>query len=517
MFVLLNDWFANFPYLFAMRKLYMLAVLTAFFIQVNAQVKEIPKEAPLPAGITASISKGSVTMVNGKKIDYTTYTGYLDLRNDTGKIIAKMFFVYYKQDGIASANKPITFTFNGGPGSSSVWLHMGGLAPKRVLLKDDGTATAPPYQVVNNEYTWLDKTDLVFIDPVATGFSRPAPGESPRQFHGFNEDLQSMGSFIRHFLSRFERWGSAKFLAGESYGTTRAAGLSKYLQDQHRVYFNGIFLISAILNFGNNDYYPGNDMPRALYLPSYTAAAWYHKKLAPELQADLQKTLKEAESFAIGEYATALIKGSWLTDAEKDKVATKMAYYTGLSKDYCLKANLRVEENRFWKELRRNDGLIIGRLDARFTGRDLEDAGENFSFDPSFSNIDGPFTSALNDYLQKDLNFKEEKGYNIFGDVRPWNYNNVQNQFLNVAEMMRDAMAKNPSLKIYLGRGYYDFATPYFTALYDIEHMQLRPEQRKNVKVYDYNAGHMYYINKPDLIKFKKDVDEFFEFALKKD
>jgi carboxypeptidase C (cathepsin A) len=254
-----------------------------------------------------------------------------------------------------------------------------------------------------------------------------------------------------------------------------------------------------------------------LYLPSYTAAAWYHKKLAPELQADLQKTLKEAESFAIGEYATALIKGGWLTDAEKDKVATKMAYYTGLSKDYCLKANLRVEENRFWKELRRNDGLIIGRLDARFTGRDLEDAGENFSFDPSFSNIDGPFTSALNDYLQKDLNFKEEKGYNIFGDVRPWNYNNVQNQFLNVADMMRDAMSKNPSLKIYLGRGYYDFATPYFTALYDIEHMQLRPEQRKNVKVYDYNAGHMYYINKPDLIKFKKDVDEFFEFALKKD
>ena len=494
----------------------MLAVLAAFFIQVKAQPKVEPKETPIPTGITATISKGSVTMASGKKIDYTTYTGYLDLRNDTGKLIAKMFFVYYKQDGIASASKPITFTFNGGPGSSSVWLHMGGLAPKRVLLKDDGTAMAPPYQVINNEYTWLDKTDLVFIDPVATGFSRPAPGESPRQFHGFNEDLSSMGSFIRHFLSRFERWGSAKFLAGESYGTTRAAGLSKYLQDQHRIYLNGIFLISAILNFGNNDYYPGNDMPRALYLPSYTAAAWYHKKLAPELQADLQKTLKEAEAFALGEYASALIRGGWLTDAEKDKVATKMAYYTGLSKDYCLKANLRVEENRFWKELRRNDGLIIGRLDARFTGRDLEDAGENFSFDPSFSNIDGPFTSALNDYLQKDLNFKEEKGYNIFGDVRPWNYNNVQNQFLNVAEMMRDAMAKNPSLKIYLGRGYYDFATPYFTALYDIEHMQLRPEQRKNIKVYDYNAGHMYYINKPDLIKFKKDVDEFFEFALSK-
>jgi carboxypeptidase C (cathepsin A) len=492
----------------------LLITFISLSLVLIAAAQTTPPTAPLIQGVSAVTTKGSVTMVGGKRIDYTTYTGYLDLRNDTGKLIAKMFFVYYKQDGQDASKKPITFTFNGGPGSSSIWLHMGGLGPKRVLLKDDGTATAPPYQVVNNEYTWLDKTDLVFIDPVSTGFSRPAPGESAKQFHGFNEDLQSMGSFIRHFLSRYERWGSPKFLSGESYGTTRAAGLSKYLQDQHRIYINGIFLISSILNFGNNDYYPGNDLPRALYLPSYTAAAWYHKKLAPALMADLQKTLKESEAFAIGEYASALLKGGWLTDDEKDRIANKMSYYTGLSKDYCLKANLRVEENRFWKELRRADGLIIGRLDGRFTGRDLDDAGETFSFDPSFSNIDGPFTSALNDYLERDLNFKEEKGYNVFGDVRPWNYNNVQNQFLNVAEMMRDAMAKNPALKIYVGCGYYDFATPYFTAKYDIEHMMLRPEARKNIKIYDYEAGHMYYISKPMLIKFKKDVDEFFEFAL---
>lgn len=488
-------------------------VTLSLVVHVTAQTPS--SSLPSILGISVVTTKGSVTMVGGKKIEYTTYTGYLDLRNDTGKLIAKMFFVYYKQDGQDPAKKPITFTFNGGPGSSSIWLHMGGLGPKRVLLKDDGTATAPPYQVINNEYTWLDKTDLVFIDPVSTGFSRAATGESPKQFHGFNEDLQSMGSFIRHFLSRYERWASPKFLSGESYGTTRAAGLSKYLQDQHRIYINGIFLISSILNFGNNDYYPGNDLPRALYLPSYTAAAWYHKKLAPTLMADLQKTLKESEAFAIGEYASALLKGGWLTEEEKDKVATKMSYYTGLSKEYCLKANLRVEENRFWKELRRADGLIIGRLDGRFTGRDLDDAGETVSFDPSFTNIDGPFTSALNDYLERDLNFKEEKGYNVFGDVRPWNYNNVQNQFLNVAEMMRDAMARNPALKIYVGCGYYDFATPYFTAKYDIEHMMLRPEARKNIKIYDYEAGHMYYISKPMLIKFKKDVDEFFEFALK--
>jgi carboxypeptidase C (cathepsin A) len=469
---------------------------------------------PQVSGVTTVVTRSSV-MAGGKKIDYTAYTGYLDLKNDTGKLTAKVFFVYYKKDGEEAAKRPITFTFNGGPGSSSVWLHMGALGPRRVYLKDDGTATSPPYQVVNNEYTWLDRTDLVFIDPVSTGFSRPAPGESPRQFHGYNEDIQSVGSFIRHFLSRYERWGSAKFLAGESYGTTRAAGLSKYLQDQHRIYINGIFLISAILNFGTNDYYPGNDLPRALYLPSYTAAAWYHKKLAPALQADLQKSLKESESFALGEYATALVKGGWLSDADKDRIAEKMSYYTGLSKEFCLLSNLRVEESRFWKELRRSDGLTIGRLDARFTGRDLDDAGENVSFDPSFSNIDGPFTSALNDYFERELNFKEEKGYNIFGDVRPWNYNNVQNQFLNVAESLRDAMAKNPALKVYVGCGYYDFATPYFTAMYDIEHMMLRPEQRKNVKIYTYEAGHMYYINKPSMIQFKKDVDAFYDFCLK--
>ena len=496
---------------------YLLSILVIVFsITVSAQNKPavVNTAEPQVAGVQVVVSRNSVT-VGGKKLDYTAYTGYLDLKNDTGKLVAKVFFVYYKKDGEDVAKRPVTFTFNGGPGSSSVWLHMGAVGPKRVFLKDDGTATAPPYQVVNNEYTWLDRTDLVFIDPVSTGFSRPAPGESAKQFHGYNEDIQSIGSFIRHFLSRYERWGSPKFLAGESYGTTRAAGLSKYLQDNHRIYINGIFLISAILNFGSNDYYPGNDLPRALYIPSYTAAAWYHKKLAPALQADLQKALKESQDFALGEYATALIKGGWLSDAEKDRIAEKMSYYTGLSKDFCLNANLRVKENRFWKELRRKDGLTIGRLDARFTGRDLDDAGENVSFDPSFSNIDGPFTSALNDYFQRELNFKEEKGYNIFGDVRPWNYNNVQNQFLNVAESLRDAMAKNPALKVYVGCGYYDFATPYFTAMYDIEHMMLRPEQRKNVKIYTYEAGHMYYINKPSMVQFKKDVDEFFTFSLK--
>ncbi len=498
-----------------MKKGFLLLVSSILLLQLQAQKQSTPTPTIpelVPAGVTTTTTKNSVT-IGGKKIDYTTNTGYLFLKNDTGKTIAKVFFTYYKKDGEESGKRPLTFTFNGGPGSSSVWLHMGGLGPKRVVLNDEGVSVGPPYQYINNEYSWLDKTDLVFIDPVSTGYSRAAPGESPKQFHGYVEDISSMGSFIRHFLARYERWGSPKFLAGESYGTTRAAGLSKFLQDRYRIYLNGIFLISAVLNFGTNDYYVGNDLPRALYIPSYTAAAWYHKKLAPALQADLQKALKESEEFALGAYATALLKGGWMSVAEKEAVAEKMSYYTGLSKEYILQSNLRVEENKFYKELRRKDGLTIGRLDARFTGRDIDDVGESNSFDPSFSNIDGPFTATINDYFQKDLNFKEEAGYNIFGDVGPWNYNNVQNQFLNVAESLRDAMAKNPALKVYVGFGYYDFATPYFTAKYDIEHMFLRPEQRKNVHSYFYESGHMYYIHKPSLIKFKKDVDDFFELS----
>lgn len=497
-----------------MRQITAVLVFLFCVLLVPAQKNPDGFKELIPSGVQVVVSKGSVTIA-GQKIDYTTHTGYLDLKNDTGKLIAKVFFTYYKKENEDQAKRPVTFTFNGGPGSSSVWLHMGALGPRRVYLQDDGTATAPPYKVISNEYSWLNKTDLVFIDPVATGYSRAAAGESPKQFHGYMEDVQSVGSFIRHFLSRYERWGSPKFLAGESYGTTRAAGLSKFLQDSYRIYINGIFLISPVLNFGSNDYYVGNDLPRTLYIPSYTAAAWYHKKLAPALQADLQKTLRESESFALGEYATALLKGAWLTEAEKEKIAEKMSYYTGLSKEFCLQANLRVEEGRFWKELRRKDGLIIGRLDARFIGRDMDDAGELVSHDPSFTNIDGPFTSAINDYFEKELNFKEDKAYNIFGSVYPWNYNNVQNQYLNVAESLRDAMTKNPALKVYVGSGYYDFATPYFTAQYDVAHMFLRGETKNNIKHYFYNSGHMYYINKPDMIQFKKDVDDFFDWSLK--
>jgi len=486
----------------------MKKLLTLLFcvlaLTLNAQIGKDP------AGVQVVKTKHAITIA-GKVINYTATTGYMHMKADTGKVLAKIFFTYYSKDDEDGAKRPVTFTFNGGPGSASLWLHMGGVGPKRVVLKDDGTATAAPYSYVPNEFSWLDKTDLVFIDPVSTGYSR-AVGEPASKYHGYVEDIKSVGDFVRNFLGRYDRWASPKFLAGESYGTTRAAGLSKFLQDEHRIYINGVILISAVLNFGTNDYNIGNDLPRALYIPSYTAAAWYHKKLAPALLArPIADVLKESEQWAIGPYATALIKGGWMSDAEKSAIAEKMAYYTGLSKELCLQANLRVEENRFYKALRRADGLSVGRLDARFTGRNLDDAGEYVDFDPSFANIDGPFTATINDYLSKELKFTEEKGYNVFGEVYPWSYKNVQNKYLNVAESLRDAMAKNPNLKVYLGCGYYDFATPYFTAVYDIEHMFLRPEQRSRVDIKYYESGHMYYIHKPSLIQFKKDIDSFFD------
>jgi carboxypeptidase C (cathepsin A) len=403
-------------------KYFLLSLLlaTSSIVTAQKQNKETDfKNELTPAGITVVSSNGSVTTQYGKVIDYTAYTGYLNLKNDTGKIIAKVFFTYYKKMHEDVATRPICFTFNGGPGSCSVWLHIGALGPKRLVLKDDGTAPPPPYHITNNEFTWLDKTDLVFIDPVATGYSRAVNSENPHQFHGYNEDVQSIGLFIRNFLSSYERWASPKYLAGESYGTTRAAGLASFLTDNYRIYINGIFLISPILNFGTNNYYVGNELPLALYIPSYTAAAWYHKKLAPVLQSDLQKTLRASEEFAINEYAPALLKGEKLSNEEKEKIAERMSYFTGLSKTYILQANLRVDDNRFYKELLRNEELSIGRFDARFTGRNRDNAGEYVDFDPSFTNVDGPFVSTINDYFLKNLHFKEENPYNIFGNVYP--------------------------------------------------------------------------------------------------
>ena len=469
------------------------------------------------ANIPAPVSTKHTITIKGQLINYTATAGYIQLKTEEGKPKANVFFVAYTKDGVDNLSKrPMTYTFNGGPGSSSVWLHMGIIGPKRVLMSDKGDVLPPPYSYVDNEYSWLDQTDMVFIDPVSTGYSRAVTGENEKQFHGYEEDLQSMADAIRLYCTKYSRWSSPKFLAGESYGTTRAAGLSEYLQSKFKFYLNGVVLISSILNMQTARFDIGNDLPFPLFLPTYTATAWYHKKLSPELQKDLKSTLKEVEDFALGEYNSALLKGSDLTKEEYANIVNKLSRYTGLSKAYIIQTDLRIDIHKFDKELRRTEGLTVGRLDSRFTGRDYNDVGVVPEFDPSNDGtISGPYSAAINHYLKAELKFNNDLPYEILGGrVQPWNYNNVQNRYLNVAESLRKAMAVNPYLKVWVLCGYYDLATPYFAAEYTFSTMGLRPEQKKNVNFTYYEAGHMLYVHKPSLIQVKADADKMYDGVL---
>lgn len=500
-----------------MRKLITYFFVFGIIISAISQEKkpdEKPTFIPPPAPIE---TKGQVT-IGGQTINYTTKTGYMTLKDESGKAKANIFFIYYTKDGVTDLSKrAITYTFNGGPGSASVWLHMGMIGPKRIPMTDKGEALKPPYSYINNEYSWLDKTDLCFIDPVNTGYSRAVNGESERQFLGYVEDIESVGEFIRLHATKYARWSSPKFLAGESYGTTRAAGLAGHLQDKYNMYINGVALISSILNFQTARFQKGNDLPYPLFLPTYTAMAWYHKKIAPEYQSDFNKTMQEVRNFALNEYSTYLMKGDLATEAEENAVVTKLSKFTGLSEKYIRQTDMRIEISRFVKELMREEGKTVGRLDGRFTGIDYDDAGEKYEFDPSLdATISGPYSGTINNYLRQDLKYENDLPYLILtGRVQPWNYNNVQNQFLNVAETLRGAMAENPHLKVWVCAGYYDLATPFFAAEYTFNHMNLRPEQKKNVNFTYYEAGHMMYIHKESLIKIKKDADKYFEDALK--
>ena len=454
--------------------------------------------------------------VQGQVINYTATTGYLVLRTENEEPRAKLFFVAYtKNDETNLAERPLTFSFNGGPGSASVWLHMGALGPKRVLMTEKGESLPPPYTLADNEYTWLDKTDLVFIDPVETGFSRPVKGVKKKEFTGYTQDIESVGDFIRLYTSRNGRWSSPKFLAGESYGTTRAAGLSGYLQDRYGMYLNGLMLISSILNFQTARFGRGNDLPYVLFLPTYAAIAYYHQKL-PEPPARLPDFLKEVEAFARGEYATALMQGDSLPAEQQAAILDKLHRYTGLSTEFLKDVHYRIHISRFVKELRRGEGITVGRLDGGMTGQDYDNAGEHYDFDPSLEGtISGPYTTAINSYLYDELNYKNDLPYEILtGRVHPWDYSNVQNEFLNVAETLRDAMNKNPFLKVHVFNGYYDLATPYFATQYTFNHMYLNDRSADNVSMSYYEAGHMMYIHEPSLKKMKQQVDAFIESAL---
>lgn len=472
---------------------------------------EFPKEV-------TSETKHSVT-INGNTIQYTATAGNIVLKEENGKPKASFFYIAYTKDAVKDpSTRPLTYSFNGGPGSSSVWLHMGVFGPKRVRMNDDGSAYKGSFALDDNAYSILDLTDLVFIDPVSTGYSRPVPGEEGKQFHGFDEDIQSVGEFIRLYTTRAKRWGSPKFLAGESYGTTRAAGLVGWLQDRHGMYFNGVVLFSVAIDFQTLEFQTGNDSPYMLFLPTYTSTAWYHKKLPPDLQANLQNAINESRQFAMNEYSVALMKGDQLSDSERSNIAQKLARYTGLSQQFIESCNLRISDSRFFKELRRSERLTVGRLDSRFIGRDRDAAGEEAEYDPSYAAIQGSFTANFNNYVRNELKYENDITYEILTSIYDeWNPGKqARGHYINSSEPLRKAMTENPALKIFVANGLYDLATPFFATEYTFNHLGLDPSVRNNISMHYYEAGHMMYINKPSLVQLKSDLTSFYQTTLQK-
>lgn len=481
-----------------------------------AAVAQPPAAPPKPATLPeppAPVTRQHELSIGGRTLRYKSIAGLTPLKNARGEIEAHIFSTSYLLEGGADpSRRRVVFSFNGGPGSSSVWLHLGAIGPKRVRMNDDGTMPAAPYQLEPNEATWLEHADLVFIDPVGTGYSRAASPETAKKFFGLRGDIESVGEFIRLWLARHQRWLSPLFLAGESYGTTRAAGLSRWLVD-HGIALNGIALVSTILNFQTVSFATGNDLAYALILPTYTATAWYHKRLSADLQKDLRAALKESESYALSGYLDALNKGDRLTAAERDAAIGKLARLTGLEPRFLGRSDLRVTLSQFRNELLRDRGLIPGRLDSRLTGPAPRGGADSPDFDPSMAAIRPPYTAAWNHYVRAELGYENDAEYYILGGgIGPWEWD-AQNRYADVSEALRAAMARNPFMKIYVGQGYYDAATPYFAAWYTFDHMGIPPEQRANIRRHEYESGHMYYIHVDSLRRLKQDIAAFLEWA----
>jgi carboxypeptidase C (cathepsin A) len=482
----------------------------------DEKAAEKPAEKAAEKEEAPVVTRHELRLASGRVLRYSVTTGMMPLKNDQGDVEARIFFMAYALDRSGGPEtRPLMFSFNGGPGSSSVWLHLGALGPKRVKMRADGAMPSPPYRLVDNEHSWLEDTDLVFIDPVGTGYSRPAKPELGKKFWGVAGDIESVGEFIRLYLTRHERWGSPLFLVGESYGTTRAAGLAGHLVDRG-IAFNGIVLVSSILNFQTARFTRGNDLPYPLFLPSYAATAWYHKKLPAELQAKpVAEFLREVEAFAGGEYPGALQKGDRMSAGERQAVVTRLARYTGLSETYVDEAELRIEIQRFCKELLRHERRTVGRLDSRFRGSDASGVSERPEFDPSLTAIRPPYTAAFNDYVRRGLGYKSDAVYYILGGGigAPWDFGS-QNGFADTSEALRSAFAKNPDMKVFVASGYYDLATPYFATEYTLSHMGLDAAQRARISTGYYEAGHMMYIHEGELAKLRQDVARFIAGAL---
>lgn len=459
--------------------------------------------------------------VGGREIRYTASAGRMPIKDGEGKIDAEMFYVAYTMDGADPSTRPLTFSFNGGPGSASIWLHMGAMGPRKVVLQPQGWMPAAPYRLEDNPNTPLDKTDLVMVDAIGTGWSRPADAAAARRFWNMRGDIESFGEFIRMYLTRNERWSSPLYLFGESYGTTRSAGIAGYLADRG-ISFNGIVLLSTVLSFETLEFAKTNDVPYPLILPSFTWIAGYHRKLPADLQGDIPKAAQEARDWALGEYWAALNKGDALTPQERANVVDKLSRYTGLSKEIIEWANLRIDVRTFTHYLLSDQKLHVGRLDGRYTGPDPNGFMDTPFYDPTSSQTGPPFTSVFNDYARRELNYKTDMPYwtsaQQSGNFH-WSWTGVEGfggGYPDTATALRQAIVKDPFLRVLVMEGHYDLATPYVAVDYTMDHLDLTPQYRKNISFTQYDSGHMVYLDSQSHAKMKQDLANFIDATTKK-
>ncbi len=461
---------------------------------------------------------------NGETIRYRATAGTLPLfKESDGEVQARIFFVSYERlvpDGNGGwiepepGDRPITFSFNGGPGSSSVWLHLGAWGPRRVEMGDAGDLLPPPWTLVDNEATLLDRSDLVFIDPVTTGYSRAVDGVNDHDYHGLERDGRAVAEFIRLWTTRHERWGSPKFIAGESYGTTRAAWLANELQDRHGMFLNGVVLVSSVLEFGTVRFDRSNILPDVLYLPTYAATGWFHGAVDRDRFPTMETVVDEARRFAMDVYMPALARGTALAGDDRAAVVAGLANLTGLDPQFIEDWDLRLWGGPFQKELLRDQRMTVGRLDSRFVGRDARAAGQSPEYDPSMSAIQGPYTATLNDYVRRELGFQSDLPYEILtGRVHPWDYSRWENRYVDVARSLREAMVQNPDLRVFHAGGWYDMATPPMAADWVFDHLELEPADRERIERRYYPAGHMMYVHDESRAALDADLGGFYDRA----
>jgi carboxypeptidase C (cathepsin A) len=490
-----------------------LLVLTSPMLSRAQEKAETSQEAPPEAKVATTAHQ--ITL-GDKSIAYTVNAGTMLMKDEADKPIALFGYTAYVADGVDKVTRPILFAYNGGPGSASIWLHMGALGPQRTVVRDAEFSPAGPFERVTNEYSILDEADLVMIDPVGTGFSKPVGEGEGKDFWGVDEDIKSVSEFIVQYVTENGRWASPKYILGESYGGMRTGGVSYYLLTQHNMALNGVILVSPFMEMATGFAGLGIDLPHVMYLPTFASTAWYHDALDPK-PSDLHSFLDEVRAFARTEYASALLAGSNLKPDDRARVLAKLARYTGLSEGYWDRANLRIDEGRFTQELLRSHGATVGRIDSRFKGASINLLRESAFYDPSTTAIGPAFVATFMDYYRSELEVEDSANYVVSANVfMDWDWRHKQPDmngftlpFPNTSVDLAYAMKQNPSMKVLIQQGYFDLATPYFATEYVVEHMNLTPELRNNIELEYYEAGHMMYVNEPSLVQFKADLGEF--------